>query len=571
MVSNLIHFFKKVNYTMKTRKTKKLKKLKKTKKMKGGYIYFDGAEWRPAIFKPDGSQRGDIAMSYSSSEASFLNKLGVPRIDIKAFFSNPTNANEYLNRIASGILEDAHNDVFPERLSNMRSVVNDLKAAHQKRSESDTQIDEMGPDRRAELGITEESRETHKKYTFNLKQMLDAIKEFMIPYETKESRLKPKPTVKVVKEQIRNPFLFYRTHELSDVVPHKPDEEYKGAEVRESKEDKGAEVLESKEVRNPKNKKKKGKAEKSKKLDISTNYKVHTFYSGIVEPTSLCFTDPEKQQIKMFIFSKGLINSLVDTTAGLTNSSQVITQKLNLSFCELKGDRIFVTYDNVLHIIKINTPEITIGIIPNSEYKGIYFLNDTDLFCVGSNKLWSAQSDLTFGQIPLTVGLKDPMGIRGCLNFMVIADSGHNRIVIINYSDSLLTPPMYTIIGTSEAGFKDGRTGGGINTPKFNRPIDVLILQDQSIIVSDTGNHSIRRIYRATIKPETPGDPEELGDWITETIAGNGSPGFQDGIGGEVQFNEPHGLSLFLGYIYVADKNNNAIRIIEANNDMEEF
>jgi hypothetical protein len=471
-----------------------------------------------------------------NSEASFLNRLGVPRLQsTRDWLADPTNAIPYLERLAPGILDDVDKDTFQTGLLTLRTTIFSLNEAYTKRETEDRRIDEMTPEKREELGITQEDQERHKERTLHMRRMLDSIKEFMIPYEEKEDRLKPKPTVKVVKEKPVNPFLVFRTHELSETVPANGAEEPKSAEPNRA------------EVREPKGAKKKGKEKKKKEVGVSTNYEVTTFdYKDLLEPTSLCFTEN-----KMFIFSKDLITLLFfDVTTSTMSREQIETSKLNLSFCELKGNDILLTYGNTLHKIQFNEAnQITSFEIIDSQitYKGVSFLSETDIFCVGSNKLYrTSLSNKILGNIPLQLSLNNPMGIRVGTEFLVIADSGNHRIVIVNYT-TLGGSTTCTTIGDKTPGFKNGKS------PKFNSPMDVLILSDNSILVSDTGNHSIRRIY------------EIEGEWITETIAGNGSPGFENGIGDDARFHEPYGLRFFGNVVYVADKNNNAIRIIQYN------
>ena len=47
------------------------------------------------------------------------------------------------------------------------------------------------------------------------------------------------------------------------------------------------------------------------------------------------------------------------------------------------------------------------------------------------------------------------------------------------------------------------------------------------------------------------------------TFAGSGAPGNQDGIGRTASFHEPGGISAAEGWLYVADTDNHAIRVID--------
>ena len=99
-------------------------------------------------------------------------------------------------------------------------------------------------------------------------------------------------------------------------------------------------------------------------------------------------------------------------------------------------------------------------------------------------------------------------------------------------------------------GFHNGPLLGGA---AFRLPDDMVIAADGSIYVADAGNHAIRRIRNGQV----------------ETVAGNGVPGFADGIGPNVRFNTPTGRALSLDgqFLYVADTNNDRVRRIDLTNN----
>ena len=87
----------------------------------------------------------------------------------------------------------------------------------------------------------------------------------------------------------------------------------------------------------------------------------------------------------------------------------------------------------------------------------------------------------------------------------------------------------------------------------FRLPDEILIAPDGTIYVADAGNSVIRRIRQSG------------GQSIVETIAGNGVPGFADGIAEKSRFNTPTALALSAdgNFLFVADTNNNRIRRID--------
>ena len=85
----------------------------------------------------------------------------------------------------------------------------------------------------------------------------------------------------------------------------------------------------------------------------------------------------------------------------------------------------------------------------------------------------------------------------------------------------------------------------------FNGPTALALSPCGTLLyVSDTNNHAVRRVELATGR--------------TTTLAGDGAPGHQDGPGAQARLNFPTGLACSRrdGTVYVADANNNRIRMI---------
>ena len=131
-----------------------------------------------------------------------------------------------------------------------------------------------------------------------------------------------------------------------------------------------------------------------------------------------------------------------------------------------------------------------------------------------------------------------------------------------------------TIAGSvnAESGFKDGVA----YQAQFNEPHRLVFnTNNRNIYVSDTNNHSIRKLTfltkgkecrypkGSTIKTEI---MKEDGYCVT-TVAGNGKPGFKDGLGKEARFRSPYGLvfDTHQKILYIADTGNNRIRKMDLN------
>jgi sugar lactone lactonase YvrE len=121
----------------------------------------------------------------------------------------------------------------------------------------------------------------------------------------------------------------------------------------------------------------------------------------------------------------------------------------------------------------------------------------------------------------------------------VVADTGNDRIRTVGPDGRVAT------LAGSGYGFGDGHGSAA----RFRRPQALVVDDDGSVLVADTGNHAIRRI--------TPD-----GDVIT--LAGSPVGGDQDGVGADVGLRWPTDLTLADdGALWVADQGNGAVRRID--------
>jgi mono/diheme cytochrome c family protein len=131
---------------------------------------------------------------------------------------------------------------------------------------------------------------------------------------------------------------------------------------------------------------------------------------------------------------------------------------------------------------------------------------------------------------------------------LYVADSGNN---VIRYVDLTASPPTIHLLAGSPArdgaGFRDG-VG---EAARFNFPTTVYVDAQRRVYVTDSRNHALRRI-----------DPDTK---EVVTIAGTGRAGFNgDNVpAGSAQLNSPNGVVVHPdGRIFIADTNNNRIRVI---------
>jgi sugar lactone lactonase YvrE len=141
-----------------------------------------------------------------------------------------------------------------------------------------------------------------------------------------------------------------------------------------------------------------------------------------------------------------------------------------------------------------------------------------------------------------SASFSDPFGVavdrRGAV---YVAEGGEsNRIRRITTDGK-----VETIAGSTE-GFADGDA----HRAQFNTPSGIAIDQKGNIIIADTSNNRIRKISA---------------DGKVTTLAGGGSSGYKDGLASEAQFDGPIGISIDTqGAVFVADAYNDRIRKVSA-------
>lgn len=108
-----------------------------------------------------------------------------------------------------------------------------------------------------------------------------------------------------------------------------------------------------------------------------------------------------------------------------------------------------------------------------------------------------------------------------------------------------------TAVGAGRPGF--GGDGGPAREALLNGPFDIGFDAEGNLYFSDTFNHCIRRVDRAS--------------GTISTIAGCGEPGYA-GDGGPApaaRLNEPYGIAVDrAGNIYIADRHNHCVRKLDA-------
>ncbi len=136
-----------------------------------------------------------------------------------------------------------------------------------------------------------------------------------------------------------------------------------------------------------------------------------------------------------------------------------------------------------------------------------------------------------------------PSGLALGDDQLFVADAETSAIRAID-----LNPPglVRTIVG--QGLFEFGDVDGVGDEVRLQHPLGIA-WRDGTLFVADSYNNKIKRV-----------DPVSR---RSTTFLGNGQPGDRDGVGPEARFREPSGLAMLDGRLYVADTNNNLIRVAD--------
>lgn len=127
-------------------------------------------------------------------------------------------------------------------------------------------------------------------------------------------------------------------------------------------------------------------------------------------------------------------------------------------------------------------------------------------------------------------------------------DAAGNVYVADTYNHQIRTITPDGVVSTLAGTGAPGSADGAGTAAQFSFPAGLAVDLGGNVYLSDTVNHTIRKIAP---------------DGVVTTLAGSTTPGSADGTGTAAQFNYPAGMAVDAsGHIYVADSGNHMIRKI---------
>jgi len=205
---------------------------------------------------------------------------------------------------------------------------------------------------------------------------------------------------------------------------------------------------------------------------------------------------------------------------------------------------------------KYNDPGYGRSVALNSPWDVLYHDGKLFIAMAGSHQLWvadleslyaepyagSAREDIIDGP-RLQAALAQPSGLSTDGKSIFFTDSETSSIRAV---DIAVNGEVRTLVG--EGLFDYGDKDGKADKVRLQHPLGV-VYYDGVVYIADTYNSKIK-----TIDPET---------GFTETYAGTGGHGYEDGDRDDAKFSEPGGLTILGRRIYIADTNNHLIRVID--------
>ncbi|EFC45990.1 predicted protein [Naegleria gruberi] len=237
------------------------------------------------------------------------------------------------------------------------------------------------------------------------------------------------------------------------------------------------------------------------------------------------------------------------------------------------GDNVLATAANLNHptdVLRLDTGELIIADTDNYRIR-LVMPNGTIITTAGNGT-----ASFSDGEIAEENGLSLPTGLLMIQNGLLIADAGNKRIRLLqsriyscygkSYLDSSVCSGQGQCVGNNMCQCNAGFEGPTCLPSSYyittvarglKDPQKISKLSNGDLIVSDTGDHSIKKISYST--------------GVVTRIAGTGVAGFSGdgGLATLAQFNKPYGIAVTINdEIYIADSLNHRIRFIDVNGNI---
>ncbi|MCU7811480.1 MAG: alkyl hydroperoxide reductase, partial [Candidatus Thiodiazotropha sp. (ex Notomyrtea botanica)] len=138
-----------------------------------------------------------------------------------------------------------------------------------------------------------------------------------------------------------------------------------------------------------------------------------------------------------------------------------------------------------------------------------------------------------------TATFSQPSGLSIRGEWLYVADAEDSAVRRVHLKEAVVE----TIVGTGLFDFGD--RDGVLAQAKLQHVLGISTIDEDQIVIADTYNHKIKLI--------------DLEQGKVLTLLGDGRPGILSTIDGEIQLNEPGGLTIVNDKVLIADTNNNRI------------
>jgi sugar lactone lactonase YvrE len=180
--------------------------------------------------------------------------------------------------------------------------------------------------------------------------------------------------------------------------------------------------------------------------------------------------------------------------------------------------------------------------------------------CLLPFSLFAQDSVTTLTGQPLVNGASNGPAATALFNdpAALVADAAGNLFVADSRNHVIRKISTNGIVSTFAGQAGTPGSGDGTGAARFDTPSGIALAPNGDLYISDTGNHTIRRVTAAG---------------VVSTFAGvAGQNGFTDGVGATARLNSPLGLAVAADRtIFVADSGNHLVRAIAPNRTVTTF